>query len=53
MATQMKAAIHHLGSVHRRGAGSAALGELAFRITALLSAYRRSGESSEGSDDQN
>ncbi len=35
MAAQLKAAIHHLGSVHRRGAGSAAFGELAFGILAL------------------
>ena len=41
MATQMKAAIHHLGSVHRRGAGSAALGELAFGIFALNLLLRR------------
>lgn len=35
MAAQLKAAIHHLGSVHRRRAGSAAFGELAFGILAL------------------
>lgn len=35
MAAQLKAAIHHLGSVHWRGASSAAFGELAFGILAL------------------
>lgn len=35
MAAHLEAAIHHLGSVHRRGAGSAAFGELAFGILAL------------------
>ncbi|KQR36126.1 hypothetical protein ASF91_21305 [Rhizobium sp. Leaf155] len=68
----MKAAIPHFGSVHRRGTGGAALGELAFgilalnlllrrlafdelafRIAALLRVCRRSGESREGSDNQN
>jgi len=53
MAAKMKAAIHHLDSVHRGGAGSVALCELAFRIAALLSACRRSGESGEGGDNQN
>jgi len=41
MAAQLKAAIHHLGSVHRRGAGSAAFGELAFGMLALNLLLRR------------
>lgn len=35
MAARMNAAIHHLGSVHKRGAGGAALRELSFGILAL------------------